>query len=134
GLAEVPTGTPWPLTAPSPMAITAIRRQGASETSATVPAPAGGIELRYREWLSLELAVLDLSPERHHRYEYRLSEQDPWISLGHRRELTFVELEPGVHALEVRGRNSRGAWSSLPTPLAIRVIPPFWMSAWFRVL
>ena len=34
---------------------------------------------------------------------------------------------------EVRGRNSQGGWSTAAHTVQIRVVPPFWMTTWFRV-
>ena len=34
--------------------------------------------------------------------------------------------------MSVSGRSARGTWSQSSVPLRIRVIPPFWMTWWFR--
>jgi signal transduction histidine kinase len=60
--------------------------------------------------------------------------QDDWIELGTRRDITFTDLDPGAFTLEVRGRNDQGVWADMPVGLAIQVIPPFWMTPWFRFL
>jgi signal transduction histidine kinase len=94
----------------------------------------GGIEIPYGEWVRLEFIVLDFGPPDRHRYSYRLGSTDaPWIELGSRRGVTFTDLKPGTHRFMVRGRNDAGQWTEAAVPLAIRVIPPFWMTLWFRL-
>ena len=93
------------------------------------------IEIPYGRMLSLEFATLDFGDRRRHAYAYRLDPvNDEWVDLGPRRDLTFTTLEPGTFALRVRGRNDQGVWSEIGHPLAIRVIPPFWMTLWFRLI
>jgi signal transduction histidine kinase len=54
------------------------------------------------------------------------------VDAGSRRGVTFTALRPGTYALQVRGRNLRGVWSET-RPLAVTVVPPFWMTSWFRL-
>jgi signal transduction histidine kinase len=42
-------------------------------------------------------------------------------------------LAPGRYALEVRGRDAFGRWSA-SLPFDFEVVPPLWMTAWFRGL
>ena len=55
-----------------------------------------------------------------------------WGQVGARREITFTGLAPGTYELSARGRNSYGIWSELDVPLTVNVIPPFWITLWFR--
>ena len=68
-----------------------------------------------------------------HQYAYRLNRNESWTPLGQRRQVTFFGLAPGSYGFEVRGRDVFGQWSTSPV-LEFRVIPPFWMTLWFRVL
>jgi signal transduction histidine kinase len=105
------------------------------EGSATPLAP-GEIEQRLEigidDVLATEFAVLDFT-ETAHDYAYRLRSADEWTPLAHRRQLTFVGLAPGRYSLEVLGRDAFGQWSASP-PLDFEVVPPFWMTTWFRGL
>jgi len=93
------------------------------------------VAIPYGEWLSLEFAVLDFNAEHRHRYAYRLGgEARDWVDIGSRREVTLTRLEPGSYEFSLKGRNSQGIWSSAATSLRIDVVPPFWMTAWFRAL
>ena len=80
------------------------------------------------------VAVLDDSAEQKHAYAYRLGgSRADWVDLGARRAITFTDLAPGTYEFSARGRNYQGVWSATARPLTITVVPPFWMTAWFRV-
>jgi signal transduction histidine kinase len=68
-----------------------------------------------------------------HQYTYRLHENGPWTPAGQRRQVTFFGLRPGSYRFQVRGRDVFGQWSTSP-PLEFEVVPPYWMTLWFRVL
>jgi signal transduction histidine kinase/ligand-binding sensor domain-containing protein len=133
GLVSVPKGLPLRLRPPSPVRITGIERLVDGRSAALAPIEieepfAIGID----DVLAAEFAVLDFT-EAAHEYAYRLHPEDAWLPLGRRRQLTFVGLAPGRYALEVRGRDAFGRWSASPS-FAFEVVPPLWMTPWFRGL
>jgi len=133
GLVSVPKGSPLLPRPPSPVRITGIERLVGGQAVALAP---GEIEQRFAigidDVLAAEFAVLDFT-ETAHEYAYRLHATDAWTPLGRRRQLTFVGLAPGSYALEVRGRDAFGRWGA-SQPLDFEVVPPFWMTSWFRGL
>jgi len=132
-LAPIPAGTTVPPGRPSPTVLAAVQRRG-DEALRAVPARVPEkLAVPYGEWFTIDFAVLDFRPEYRHAYAYRLSDDLPWIELGARRSLTFTDLSPGRYSLAVRGRNARGVWSE-SRPLEIKIVPPFWMTWWFRAL
>ena len=46
--------------------------------------------------------------------------------------ITFTDLAPGSYSFSAKGRNAQGVWSEISPVLKIRVVPPFWMTLWFR--
>ena len=135
GLVAVPSGIRFPEPTPSPTVITGIRT---AQGELPVDRPVWElerIEVPWGEWLSMQFAVLDYSSEHRHGFAYRLGGSDAeWIDLGSRREITFTDLDSGIHELAIRGRNHQGVWSAVDPVLRIEVIPPFWMTWWFRSL
>lgn len=135
GVVSIRRGTSYPERLESPTVLTSIR-----SLAGTIPTDAPvwrlrNLEVPYGEVLSFEFAVLDFRDQARHRYSYRLEGMwDDWIDLGPRREITFTDLDPGTYTLTIRGRNGHGVWSAAEAPLTIRVVPPFWMTAWFRFL
>jgi len=133
GVVGIARGSEFELPAPTPTLITGIRSL-AGPWPVSVPTwETQEIEAAYGTMLSVEFGVLDLRPP--HRFAYRLEgEGDGWIDLGGRREITFAGLRPGDYELSVRGLNARGVWSESASPLQMRIVPPFWMTWWFRAL
>ena len=132
-LAPIPAGTAVPQGRPSPTVLAAVQRRGDEALRAAPAHVPEKLAVPYGEWFTIDFAVLDFRPEYRHAYAYRLSKDAPWIELGARRSLTFTDLSPGRYSLTVRGRNARGAWSE-SRPLALEIVPPFWMTWWFRSL
>ncbi|MDH3786000.1 MAG: histidine kinase, partial [Acidobacteriota bacterium] len=135
GLVAVPSSIPFPEPTPSPTVITGIRT---AQGKLPIDRPVwelDRLEIPWGKWLSMEFAVLDFSTEHRHGFAYRLGDSDAeWVELESRREITFTDLDPGIHELAIRGRNHLGVWSMANPTLHIEVIPPFWMTWWFRSL
>ena len=135
GLVAIPTNSAFPIPASSPTVVTAIRRSTGIPLGERPVWELEELETPYGDWLSLEFGVLDYSADHRHQYAYRLGDADEdWIDLGSRREITFTDLDPGIYEFAVRGRNSQAVWSTASPALQIRVIPPFWMTLWFRIV
>ena len=132
GLVSLPTGTPMVAREPSPVVITSVEWLEPAPRRVMHVAPSERMRIPYGEALSVRFSVLDYA-EMPHQYEYRMDDRDDWTPLGARRELTFVDLSPGAHNLVVRGRDVYGQWNTTPS-LIIDVVPPFWMTPWFRAI
>jgi signal transduction histidine kinase/ligand-binding sensor domain-containing protein len=133
GLVAVPAGTTFPDPLPSPTVITSIRTASKGPAADRPVWDLGRLEIPWGDWLSLRFAVLDYSADRRHRYQYRLGGvEEDWIDLGSSREITFTNLDPGSYEFNVRGRNSQGVWSTAEPTLELAIVPPFWMTTWFR--
>ncbi|MBP1611570.1 MAG: sensor histidine kinase [Acidobacteria bacterium] len=133
GLAVIPRGTPFPTPPPAQLALTAVRTLEGPAAAPGSPWPPRSVAIRHGQPLTVSFAVVDYDPHRRHRYAYRLAGGE-WIDLGAQRELTFTDLAPGDHRLELRARGARGEWSDPPLAMAVKVIPPFYRTAWFRVV
>lgn len=77
-----------------------------------------------------------IAPERV-QFKYRLDgsgvEAD-WVPAHTRRRVTFSFLPPGEYVFRVAARNGDGLWNEAGDTLAIRVLPFFWQTWWFKVL
>lgn len=135
GVVVVRRGRPFPKAVPSPTVLTSLRTLGGPVGGGPPSWDLARVEVPYGELLTFEMAVLDFGDVRRHRYAYHLEGlSTEWVDLGTRREITLTHLDPGAYTLRVKGRNDQGVWSETPVPLVIRVVPPFWMTAWFRAL
>ena len=134
-LVAIPASTPFLPPAASPTVVTSIRTQSGDRHRDAPARALERLEIPYGTWFSIELAVLDFNTEHNHAYAYRLGNaRDAWVDLGTRREVTFTNLDPGTYAFSARGRGCQGVWSETSPVLHVRVVPPFWMTTWFRVL
>jgi signal transduction histidine kinase/ligand-binding sensor domain-containing protein len=133
GVVSIPRGTSFGQAAAAPTVLTSIRTLDGPLIGDRPPWALSNLEVPWGEVLSLEFSVLDFGAPERHRYAYRLRGlRDGWIDLDRRREITFTDLAPGNYVLQVRGRNGHGIWSTTEVPLNLRVIPPYWMTWWFR--
>ncbi len=134
-MAAVPAGTSLPAPAPSPTVITSVRGESDELRDERPPWALERLEIPYGTWFSIEVAVLDFNTQHTHAHTYRMSPQaGGWIDLGPRRTITLTDLDPGRYEFVARGRNCQGVWTQTSPPLQIHVIPPFWMTTWFRAL
>ncbi|MGH9870414.1 MAG: sensor histidine kinase [Candidatus Polarisedimenticolia bacterium] len=133
----VPAGMPLPQPVPSPTVVTSVRVRSDELRGERPSWSLEQMEIPWGTWFSIEVAVMDFNTPHSHAHAYRLGQgpgEDGWIDLGPRRTITFTDLGPGRYEFVARGRNCQGVWTSTSTPLHIRVVPPFWMTTWFRAL
>jgi signal transduction histidine kinase/ligand-binding sensor domain-containing protein len=84
--------------------------------------------------LAIEFVAVDLSSAPARRFEYRLEGLEPdWIDTDGARVARYAGLAPGDYRFRVRAANRDGVWTASPAALAIRVAPPYWATAWFRL-
>jgi signal transduction histidine kinase/ligand-binding sensor domain-containing protein/DNA-binding response OmpR family regulator len=92
---------------------------------------AGEIRLDYKQNFSVDFTALDYTTPGENRYMYRLDGFDKdWNDIGTARTAVFTNLYPRNYILEVRAKNSNGAWITQPATIRIYVSPPFWMTGY----
>jgi serine/threonine-protein kinase len=57
-----------------------------------------------------------------------------WTATGTRNYVNFTNLDPGKYIFSARGSNNDNVWNNKGVSLVIDIIPPFWMTWWFKVL
>ena len=84
--------------------------------------------------LRVEFSSLDYSAPELNHYAYRLKGFDAdWIPAeALSRAATYTNVPPGHYTLQLRGSNRDGIWSP-PLELAVRVLPAWYETLWFRV-
>jgi signal transduction histidine kinase/streptogramin lyase len=134
GMVVIRRGVPIVAQHPSPVSWTYMRSVERNRSQERLLAGDETLPINYGTIVSFEAAVMDFHASTLHSYAYRLEGlSNDWIDIGSRRSVTFGNLVPGKYVLSIRGRNARGIWSS-GQPIYLRVIPPFWMTLWFRGL
>ncbi|WP_313950738.1 two-component regulator propeller domain-containing protein [Accumulibacter sp.] len=84
---------------------------------------------------SLGFTAVDYSDPDRVRYAYQLQGFDPdWIeTAANSRFASYSNLDPGDYLLRVRASNRSGVWSPQQLAIAVRVLPAWWQSWWFRL-
>jgi two-component sensor histidine kinase/streptogramin lyase len=93
--------------------------------------------LNYRQnIISFSFSALNFIHPEKNRYAYKLENyDDDWIYTdASRRFANYTNLNPGKYIFKVKGSNNDGFWNETPTELIIIITPPFWQTAWFKVL
>jgi signal transduction histidine kinase/ligand-binding sensor domain-containing protein len=83
---------------------------------------------------AFEFAALSFTNPPSNRYRYRLDGLDEdWTVVGsERRVANYTALLPGSYVFRVQGATLRGPWGQPGASVAIRILPPWWETWWFR--
>jgi signal transduction histidine kinase/CheY-like chemotaxis protein len=94
------------------------------------------ITLSYKQSVvSLEYAALDFTSPNKKNYAYILTNFDKdWNYVGSRSTASYTNLPPGTYTFKIKYQNSSGSWSPATAGLKIIIVPPFWLTWWFRIL
>lgn len=85
--------------------------------------------------ISFEFTALDYRSGNKKEYSYMLEGFDQsWNDIGKKRSATYTNLDPGKYVFLVRTRDGLGKWSDKTLQLEVIIVPPFWMTWWFRCL
>lgn len=84
---------------------------------------------------TLKYAALDFTLPENNSYAYRLAGFDKnWRYAGTQRRATYTNLNPGTYRFQVIAANNDGVWNEKPAVLTVVIVPPYWMTWWFRTL
>jgi signal transduction histidine kinase/ligand-binding sensor domain-containing protein/CheY-like chemotaxis protein len=82
--------------------------------------------------ISFEYAGMSFVSNEKNQYAYKLDGFDNnWNYVGFERKATYTRLAPGEYNFKVKASNNDGVWSN-ETSVKLIVIPPYWMTWWFR--
>ena len=94
------------------------------------------ITLPYREnMISFDFVSFDFTNADKNLYQYKLEGFDKaWIQSGTQHSATYTNLNPGTYTFYVKGSNSDGIWNEVGTSIQLRILPPWYMTWWFRTI
>ncbi len=85
--------------------------------------------------ISINLTSFNFSTANDSEFAYKLDGFDTkWVYIGNRFFIQFTNLNAGDYTLYVKGTNTDGVWSGEQKLLNLVVLPPFWLTWWFRSL
>ena len=94
------------------------------------------VKLRHDQSVfTLEFAALDYMAPQENIYAYKLEGFDrEWRFAGNKRSATYTNLDPGTYTFYVKAANNDGVWNEHPAAIRIIIVPPYWMTWWFRTI
>lgn len=94
------------------------------------------ITLQYNQSsFSINFAALSYTAPEMTEYAYKLEGLDKnWTFLKTNRKVFFTELPAGTYVFHVIGSVGNGVWNGKPAVLTVKILPPFWKSAWAYIL
>jgi signal transduction histidine kinase/ligand-binding sensor domain-containing protein/CheY-like chemotaxis protein len=94
------------------------------------------ISLDYEQSVfTIEYSSLNYTMPEANSYAYKLQGfEKEWNYVGAQRKATYTNLNPGEYTFQVKAANNDGLWSNDVSTIEIIVVPPFWMTWWFRIL
>lgn len=93
------------------------------------------IRLNYEQSVfTIEFSDLNYTLPEMNSYAYMLDEfEKTWNYVGSQRKATYTNLNPGEYTFKVKAANSDGIWNNTPAIIKIIIVPPFYMTWWFRL-
>jgi serine phosphatase RsbU (regulator of sigma subunit)/ligand-binding sensor domain-containing protein len=94
------------------------------------------IRLTHRDYVfGFEFAALEYSAPEKNRYAYKMEGlDDDWVYTDHeKRFASYTTLPPGKYRFRVKASNNDGVWNEAGASVKIVILPPLWMTWWFRV-
>lgn len=95
------------------------------------------ITLTYEDYIfSIEFAALDFTSPMKNKYAYRLQGfNDQWTYVNaDKRFANYTNLDPGKYVFQVIACNNDGVWNNTGASLTIIILPPWYMTWWFKAL
>lgn len=84
-----------------------------------------------RSNISLDVAALSYTIPETNAYMYKMDGlEKEWTSMKNNRKIYYTKLPPGHYTFRLKGAGGGDAWNNTETTLSIRVLPPWWASAW----
>lgn len=92
-----------------------------------IPYDSANIEIRY--------TALSFTNPSKVRFKYKIEGYNSdWIDVGTRRTAYFTKMPPGEYTFRVIASNNDGYWNMEGASVSFTILPPFWMTWWFRTL
>ena len=87
------------------------------------------------DYSKIQFSALDYISPNLNQYAFKIDgiHQD-WINLGNQNTIILAGIEPGEYTLRLKGSNNDGVWNKKGISLHLSIIPPYWMTLWFKVI
>lgn len=87
-----------------------------------------------QNFLSFEFSALSYKNTQQNQYAYYLENfNQTWIYSRHQNHASYTNLDPGSYILRIKGSNNDEVWNEEGISITLIILPPWWMTAWFRI-
>lgn len=85
--------------------------------------------------IGFEFVATNLINPEQNRFKYILEGADKyWITSNTENKVTYSHIPPGKYTFKVIASNNDGVWAETEKSIKIKVLPPWWLSWWFKSL
>jgi signal transduction histidine kinase len=136
GIARLKPALLQPVTAPTRVLIDAIRTAGVSrDVAASGEREIAGLVLASDQRnMEVDFVALPRDASRTLRFQYRLSDAEPWSPASSSRSVVLAGLSAGDHRLQIRALDAGGQSFSHAAAVSFRVLAPVYRRGWFLAL
>ena len=119
-----------------PVHFTAIKQGGEEIPLGKAPESLTELVLDWKNnFFEFEFATLSFTNPQKNQHAYMLEGVDQeWYYSGTRRFGRYTGLPPGEYTLRIKGSNNDGIWNEQGSAITVRILPPWWQTAWARIL
>ena len=84
---------------------------------------------------TFEFSALNYTVPEDNSYAYMLEGfETDWNYVGSQHRATYTNLNAGTYTFKVKAANNDGVWNETGTSIKIIILPPFWLTWWFKSL
>jgi signal transduction histidine kinase len=85
--------------------------------------------------IEITYTALSFTSPKNNQFKYQMIGYDKdWRDAGTGRKAVYTHLPPGGYTFMVIARNNDGVWNTEAKTLKIHIIPPFYLTSWFKIL
>ena len=118
-----------------PVMLTGVRKTGSEGVEWLNPVAGTPLEFTHRDHsVAFSFLAMNYVTPAQNRYRYRLLPlETEWTDGAYTREATYLNIPPGEYRFEVQASAGEENWSEAAF-VDIRMVPPFWQTAWFYLV
>ncbi|MBC7745045.1 MAG: response regulator [Flavobacterium sp.] len=84
---------------------------------------------------TFKFAAIDFAHSESLTYVYKLEGFDKdWLQSNKSRTVNYTNLDPGSYTFKVKSIDHNHNWSGFTAVVNVQIIPPFWLTWWFKIL
>jgi len=89
----------------------------------------------YQSVFTFEFSALGYTVHEKNVYAYKLENfEKDWNYVGTEHKATYTNLNPGKYVFRVKAANNDGVWNDKGTSVTVIIVPPYWLTWWFKLI